>query len=71
VLSVSDNGIGIPESDKEHLFERFYRGSNVSNIQGTGLGLHIVRKYAEVMNGLISCRSELNKGTEFSITIHL
>ncbi|WP_343305611.1 PAS domain-containing sensor histidine kinase [Chitinophaga niabensis] len=71
VLSVSDNGMGIPESDMQHLFERFYRGSNVSNIQGTGLGLHIVRKYAEVMNGSISCRSELNKGTEFSITIHL
>lgn len=71
VISVSDNGMGIPTSDMQHLFERFFRGSNVSNIQGTGLGLHIVRKYAEIMNGTISCRSEINKGTEFTITIHL
>lgn len=71
VMSVSDNGMGIPASDMQHLFERFFRGSNVSNIQGTGLGLHIVRKYAEIMNGIISCKSEINKGTEFTITINL
>jgi PAS domain S-box-containing protein len=71
IMSVSDNGIGIPAADMQHLFERFFRGSNVSNIQGTGLGLHIVRKYAEIMNGIISCRSEINKGTEFTITINL
>lgn len=71
MMSVSDNGMGIPASDMQHLFERFFRGSNVSNIQGTGLGLHIVKKYAEIMNGIISCRSEINKGTEFTITINL
>lgn len=71
ILSVRDNGIGIPPEDIQHLFERFFRGGNVSNIQGTGLGLHIVRKYAELMNGIISCKSELNKGTEFTITINL
>lgn len=71
VMSVKDNGIGIPMKDMQHLFERFFRGSNVSNIQGTGLGLHIVRKYAEILNGIISCRSEQNEGTEFTITINL
>jgi signal transduction histidine kinase len=50
------------------LFERFFRGTNVSNIQGTGLGLHIVSKYAELMNGKITCKSELNKGTTFTVT---
>lgn len=66
-LVVKDNGIGMSEEDQLHLFERFYRGSNVSNIQGTGLGLHIVHRYSEMMNGNISCSSELNKGTTFSI----
>lgn len=67
-LEVSDSGIGISEEDQAHLFERFFRGTNVSNIQGTGLGLHIVSKYAELMNGKITCKSELNKGTTFTVT---
>lgn len=66
-LLVRDNGIGMSEEDQEHLFERFYRGANVSNIQGTGLGLHIVHRYSEMMNGNILCTSELNKGTTFTI----
>lgn len=68
VLSVKDTGIGIAAEDQQHLFQRFFRGTNVSNIQGTGLGLHIVAKYAELMGGDISCHSEINKGTEFTIT---
>lgn len=67
-LSVKDNGIGIHPADQEHLFERFFRASNAINIQGTGLGLHIVGKYIELMNGQISFKSELEKGTEFNIT---
>ena len=70
-LCVSDQGIGISTADQEHLFERFYRGSNVSNIQGTGLGLHIVGKYAEMMNGTISCRSESNFGTTMTATFKM
>jgi PAS domain S-box-containing protein len=66
-LLVKDNGIGMSPEDQEHLFERFYRGGNVSNIQGTGLGLHIVHRYSEMMNGNILCNSELNKGTTFTI----
>jgi signal transduction histidine kinase len=68
VCSIKDNGIGISKEDQQHLFERFFRGNNVSDIQGTGLGLHIVSKYAELMNGSIRCRSEENKGTEFIVT---
>jgi PAS domain S-box-containing protein len=70
-LTIKDNGLGISEEDQQHLFERFYRGSNVTHIQGTGLGLHIVSKYAELMNGAIFCRSKLNEGTTFTITFDL
>jgi signal transduction histidine kinase len=67
-VSVKDSGIGISANDQVHLFERFFRGKNVVNIQGTGLGLHIVGKYVDLMNGKIECKSELEKGTEFIIT---
>jgi PAS domain S-box-containing protein len=67
-ISIRDYGIGISEDDKKHLFERFFRGKNVTNIQGTGLGLHIVSKYVELMNGQIEAQSELEKGTKFIIT---
>lgn len=66
-LSVKDQGVGISEEDQEHLFERFFRGSNVINIEGTGLGLHIVAKYAELLNGSIKCKSSLGEGTEFIV----
>jgi PAS domain S-box-containing protein len=68
-ISVSDEGIGIPKEEQEHLFERFFRAKNVTNIQGTGLGLNIVGKYLETMNGRIEFESELDKGTTFNITI--
>jgi len=66
-LTVKDHGIGISREDQKHLMERFFRGSNAGNIQGTGLGLHLVSKYAELMNGTVKCKSELGKGTEFII----
>lgn len=68
-ISVKDNGIGIPKEDQKHLFERFFRGHNAINIQGTGLGLNIVTKYVELMNGSIHFESEVNKGTTFTIII--
>jgi PAS domain S-box-containing protein len=67
-LSVQDHGIGIPEEDLDNLFKRFFRSSNVTNIQGTGLGLHIVAKYTDLMNGKIACDSTLGRGTTFTIT---
>lgn len=68
-LSVSDQGIGIPQDEQKYLFDRFFRAKNVTNIQGTGLGLNIVKKYVEALNGDIEFKSELNKGTEFKILI--
>jgi PAS domain S-box-containing protein len=70
-LTVRDEGMGISESDKEHLFQRFFRGENALNIQGTGLGLNIVSKYVELMNGEIAFESELEKGTTVTITFHV
>ena len=69
-ISVKDYGIGISEEDQKHLTERFFRGSNASNIQGTGLGIHLVSKYAELMNGRLSWHSELEKGSEFIVTFN-
>ncbi len=70
VFSVKDHGMGISIDDQKHLMERFFRGANTSNIQGTGLGLHIVSKHAALMNGIVECKSELEKGTEFVLTFN-
>ncbi len=69
ILHIKDNGVGISKEDQEHLFERFFRGTNVTNIQGTGLGLHIVGKYIEILDGEIEFKSELEKGTTFIILL--
>ena len=68
LLQVTDYGIGIPQQDQKHLFERFFRGHNATNIQGTGLGLNIIAKYAELMQGKVDFRSVENQGTTFTIT---
>ncbi|MBK7762004.1 MAG: PAS domain S-box protein [Bacteroidetes bacterium] len=69
LIKVIDEGIGISEEDKKHLFERFFRSSNALNIQGTGLGLHIVANYVELLNGKINLHSELEKGTTIEVII--
>jgi PAS domain S-box-containing protein len=68
-LTVKDNGIGIPEEDQRHLFERFFRASNAGNVQGTGLGLHILKRYLDLAKGSIEVHSEVGKGTEFKVTL--
>ncbi|HEV9035004.1 MAG TPA: PAS domain-containing sensor histidine kinase, partial [Puia sp.] len=68
-LSVKDQGIGISEEDQQHLFSSFFRGANALNIEGTGLGLHIVKRYADLLQGHLLLESELGKGT--TITIEL
>lgn len=70
-IVVKDQGIGIPKEEQEYLFTRFFRAKNATNIQGTGLGLNIVRKYLELMNGSITFESELQVGTTFTITFPL
>ena len=69
IIEVTDEGIGIPLDEQQNMFTRFFRARNVTNIQGTGLGLSIVFKYIEILDGTISFKSELNKGTTFTITL--
>jgi signal transduction histidine kinase len=69
IFSIHDKGIGIPEEDQKHLFDRFFRASNAGNVQGTGLGLNIVRRYIELLEGTISFASEHGKGSIFTVTI--
>jgi len=68
-ISVKDEGIGIPAQDQSHLFEKFFRAKNATNIQGTGLGLNIVKRYVDMMDGSITFESEEGKGTTFSIKL--
>lgn len=69
VFSVADTGIGISEQAQKHLFERFFRAENASNIQGTGLGLHIVGRYIDLAGGRMKMKSKLNEGTTFTFSI--
>lgn len=68
-VEVRDAGIGIPQHEVKHVFERFFRASNSSNIQGTGLGLNIVKRYIDLLKGTISFTSELGKGSSFTIIL--
>jgi PAS domain S-box-containing protein len=68
-LQVTDKGIGIPAKDKENMFERFFRAGNVTNIEGTGLGLTIVKRYLDLLGGQIDFESEEGRGTTFKIDI--
>lgn len=66
---IRDQGIGIPTEDQRHMFDRFFRASNAGNIQGTGLGLNIVKRYVELLKGEISFTSEAGKGSTFTVWI--
>jgi len=68
LITVNDNGIGIPQADQKHLFEAFFRAHNTGTIPGTGLGLNIVARYTQLMNGKIDFKSSVNQGTLFTIT---
>ncbi len=63
IITVRDNGIGIPEEEQKNLFEPFFRAHNTGNIPGTGLGLNIVKRYVHLMDGLMEYKSALNEGT--------
>jgi len=71
MVTIKDNGIGIPESDQKHLFEAFFRAHNTGNIPGTGLGLNIVGRYTGLMNGKIEFKSNINHGTLFILSFPL
>ncbi len=69
LIQVSDNGMGIPLNDQKHLFTRFFRASNVENIQGTGLGLNIVQRYVNLLEGEITFESTPGSGTTFEVRV--
>lgn len=68
-IRVRDEGIGIPESDLEHLFERFHRASNVGEIAGTGLGLVVIKHAVGLHGGTIGVESRVGEGTTFTVTL--
>ncbi len=70
IILIKDKGFGISKEDQEHLFDRFFRASNVSFIQGTGLGLHIVNQYVNQMNGVLKFKSKLGIGTTIQIVFY-
>ncbi len=73
-IIIKDSGMGIPKEEQKHLFTRFFRATNATkaaHIKGTGLGLTIVKRYLELMEGEISFKSEANVGTTFFIEIPL
>lgn len=70
-VQISDEGIGIDESEIKYIFEPFYRTKNSVGIQGSGLGLNIVKRALEIVGGDISVKSKLNFGTTFNVRIPL
>lgn len=69
ILTIEDNGIGIPEEDLPNVFEPFYRGSNTHEIHGTGLGLSIVRDFVELHQGSIHVESKQHEFTKFTVIL--
>ena len=71
IVSVKDQGIGIPKKDQAELFESFSRASNVGDIEGTGLGLVIVKEFIEMHGGSVELISDANAGSEFIVSLPL
>lgn len=71
LIDIIDQGIGIPDADQPYLFTRFFRAANATNIQGTGLGLNIVKRYIDLVGGSITFESQLNEGTTFTVCLPL
>ena len=69
VIRVIDQGMGIPQKEQAHMYSRFFRASNATNIKGTGLGLHIVKGYVDLTGGQIDFVSEEGKGTTFTVLL--
>jgi two-component system, OmpR family, sensor kinase len=69
VATVEDQGLGIPEVDRERLFERYYRGSNVAGIVGSGIGLYLAKTVIDLHRGVIFMESNEGKGSRFTVKI--
>lgn len=70
-ITVKDQGIGIPDTDKDNLFISFFRARNTVQVQGTGLGLYIVKRYLDLLEGTITFTSQLDWGTVFTVELPL
>ena len=66
---VADAGMGIPEEEQEQMFKKFFRAKNALTVQGTGLGLTIVKRYLDLMRGTVSFTSVMDEGTKFIIQL--
>jgi len=71
IFQIQDEGIGIPAADQQHLFEPFYRGGNIGDIAGSGLGLTVVKKLLDIHGGQIVVASEVGVGTTLTLTLLL
>lgn len=69
IVQVTDNGPGIPAKDQAHIFDKFYRGSNISSHAGSGLGLAIVKSIVEAHQGRMWVESVVGKGSSFFIIL--
>lgn len=69
ILKIKDNGIGIPENDQKNIFNRYFRAENALLMQGTGIGLNIVKDHLENLNGTISFESIENRGSTFIVEL--
>lgn len=70
IIEVRDNGVGMSEDDISHIFQKFYRANNTDKSRGTGLGLYLVKRYVETLQGTIDVSSEIGKGSIFTITFN-
>ena len=68
---IIDRGMGIPKSDRSRVFDSFYRGQNIGNIPGMGMGLTIAKRYVKAHEGAIAIESEVGIGTTVTITLPL
>ena len=68
-IGVIDHGMGVPTADQPHLFSSFFRASNAADIQGTGLGLSLIRRYVHLIGGTVDFQSQLEKGTTVTLDL--
>lgn len=68
IIEVRDQGMGIAEQDREHIFERYFRGRNAAGLTGTGVGLHLVSMVVALHDGAITVRSDEGRGSTFTLS---
>ena len=69
IISVKDDGIGIPKEKLPHVFDRFYQVHNNNNVDGTGIGLSLVKAFVDIVKGSITVDSEETNGTVFTVVL--